>query len=251
MSTFTKNDRFEVDNQTHYNTADLIEILDFMVDKESKGEETRWRRSPPQGALIQFLEFRGDNRYNRSTEFNHEKQEWEFTNKRVYVLPQESKMWHVVKIVPPQRIFENELEALSADMTAIPYEMYRQLVVRLTDMVPVDLTWSGAQSHFPDGFLPGKVRIEAEKQGKRRAAVRRPEQLFELREKERAAGSEVSSMAYRSRWTAGKIHDLGGARKMLGLSDVTPYADRLALLHEQLQALSDEFQALIDATPTA
>jgi hypothetical protein len=251
MSTPAKNGRFLIENQTHYNTADIVALLDFFIDKETPQEEHHWRRRAPHGAVIQIQEFNGDARYNRTTEYSKKTNEWEFAKKRVYVLPEDTKMWHVIKIVPPSRIFENELEALSADMTKMPEDMYHQLFLRLSGMVNASFTWSQQENIYPDGFTPGSIRIETERQGKRKAATRRPAELFELREKEQTIRSDLMGIASRSNWAAARMNSIESARTRLGLSSLTPYAERLAHLHLQLKALSDEFDAIAEATPTA
>ena len=252
MSVSTKDNRFQVENQTHYNTDDLIAILDFFVSNESTGDDiNRWTRVPPRGALIQFVEFNGNDRFHRSAKYNKDSNDWEFVNERIYVLSEDTKMWHVVKIVPPSRIFPNELEALSADMTKVPGEMYLQIVRRIMNMLPTTVRYFEDKQDFPDGFEVGQIRIETERQAKRRAATRRPEQLYNLREKERLAASELSGATSRLTWTAGKIHTLSEDRVKLGLSDVTNYANEIERLYAQLKVLASEFQSLTDNTPTA
>lgn len=257
MSVFTKNNRFEVDNQTHYNTEDLVRLLDFIVDKEMEAKEATdrygaWSRVPPQGALIQFMEFTGKPRHTRQTIYNRDSGQWEYLDRRQYVLPKDEKMWHVIKIIPPSSIYLNELEALSADMTKMPPVMANQLLLRVIDLCPVNITYRhDGDDSYPEGAPDLTIRIEAEKQAKRRAAVRRPEALFELREKERSVHNSIGMNEYQLRYALAKLDTVDQVRAKLNLSPITSFVPRLEAIHLELKALQEELGAIFDNTPTA
>ena len=257
MSVFTKNNRFQVDNQTHYNTEDLVRLLDFIVDKEIEAKASTdrygsWSRVPPQGALLQFMEFTGKPKYTRKTIYNKDVGHWDYTDTRQYVLPRDEKMWHVIKLVPPSSIYLNELEALSADMTKMPPAMANQLMLRVIDLCPVNITYRHVDDEaFPEGAPDLTIRIEAEKQGKRRAAVRRPEALFDLRQKEQSALADVRRYEYRLRFAADNLSVIENERIKLNLSSIDRFVPRLQAMHSELKALQEELSDIFDTTPTA
>lgn len=259
MGVFTKDNRFEVDNQTHYSTEDLIAILDFVAQKEKEDTEANerhglYRKPPPEGALIQFIEYNGADLYDGSHHFDHKKNEWLRCNKRKYLVPTDTKRWHVVRVVSPARIYKDPLEALSADTTKVPKAMAQQIAMRLCEMVTTTILHQSdpvTGEHFPAGLDDVEVRILDKKQAKRRAPNLRPAKLYELRQTERQQFYNFSHAVSGIRNSIFAFDRLSTSRQALQLSRLNDQVDQLRPLIEQLEQIQNSLESTFSATPTA
>lgn len=259
MGVFTKDNRFEVDNQTHYSTEDLIAILDFVAQKEKEDTSANERsglynKPPPQGALIQFIEYNGADLFNTSHYFNKTTQQWDRAHRRKYIVPTDNKRWHVVRVVSPARIYKDPLEALSADTTEVPKAMAQQIAMRLCEMVPTSIlheTDEATEEFFPKGLTDLRVRILEKKQAKRRAPNLRPAKLHELREAQRQALYNFTTAVRGIRYSIDTLDRLSTRREVLMLSRLTAEVDPLRPLYQQLEELASRFETIFSSTPTA
>lgn len=259
MGVLTKDNRFEVDNQTHYSTEDLITILDFIAQKEREDTEAHerhglYRKPPPQGALIQFIEYNGADLFDTSHRFDKDKSEWVRQEKRRYLVPADTKKWHVIRVVAPARIYKDPLHALSADLTKVPKAMAQQIAMRLCDLVPTTILHEHDDETgetYPKGLPDVTVRITNKKQAKRRAPNIRPSKLYELRQTERQQFYNFSNAVSGIRHSVFAFDRLSTSRQALQLSRLNDQVDPLRPLIEQLEQIQNSLEAIFSATPTA
>jgi hypothetical protein len=255
--TATRNNRFIINNMTHYNTDDLLSMMNEVVLRDEQRiaadrAASLWGAEPPTGTVIEFHEFNGNDRWDN-------KRRWtasgvEIDRKRVYVMDKDSREWHVIKIVPPSRLYPDQLEALCADMTKAPAALVEQLAHRMARLVSADFPWTtnpetGGQ--IPTVMLGKTLRVESEKQGKRKAANKRPALLHDLRESQRnnyhRLDSGVSSIGYALRAIAG----LEKKREELGLPSLQENVEQMLALHEEVRNKTEQVRLILEQTPTA
>lgn len=244
--------RFEIQNQTRYNTDDILAMFDALILDDMPTED-RWPRSGadiPDGAVIQIIEFTGREMWKR--EYSSEKRDWE--RRRVYVRPRDPREWHVIRVVPPDRIYTSELEALAADMTFAPAALTYQFQQRVSDFARYYVRQENDKESaecFPAVMHGMKLRIEKERGHKRTPILRRTKELAVLREQNQALTHAAWSAKSSVQSLRRQMASVDEARKKLGLNSMEVQLARLTELESQLHLMKDQLETIVQNTPIA
>lgn len=220
-----------IENQTRYDTDDLLTIVNWL---ESQVVNERVRR--PRGSVIQLVNWRHKN-------FFVTRREWvegNYVEERYpnWVDLKQTHAWNVVKIVPPDRLhLENPLEALSWDGKEAPRKLVELLVERLRRELGIS-----RKLNRPGDIPSFRLRINEEPGSRVRGADRRVERM----------SIGLSSLEESRRWVRRSTSRLHKARGYMNdaiedISRVDPaYAEEARDLRNMIQQRIEDIAYLVD-----
>lgn len=229
-----------IENQTRYNTEDILAIANWC---ESQLKEAPRR---PIGSVLQFVNWRHE------TPFRHVRR-WEDASDQ-YVIKavhnwlelDSGHAWNVVKVVPPDRLFQNPVEALAFQFDEAPELLVKLLTDRLTKELGVyfDVDVGEVAKKF-------RIRINAERGSRVRAAIDLPARVSIGGTRLQSARTHLRRSKWRSQHS---IRFLQAAGSDFAAADKELYVEALRIASEiervghQMDALAAEMQALYDRT---
>jgi len=209
-----------LENQTRYNTADIMAILNFVEattveNGRTQENDIRW------GSVIALTD-------SRKAVYYKQRGYWEGDDRKVVAYPswvQEGtwQAWNIVQVTPPDMLHTNALEALSWDGVLAPEELGNLLEVRFADQHNYGTNVGG------DRKRSWPIRVEAERQSKKRAPDVKPylsSTLGQGLDRDAQAVSEALWALMRTRGmadnkTKAKMHALGAAAEFAELEQLT------------------------------
>lgn len=152
-----------IENQTRYNTEDILAIVNW-IESRVTGEPRR-----PIGSVLQIVSWRHSNPFRSDRGWTPEGT-WETKLIPNWVLMHPRHAWNVVKVVPPDRLYLNPLEALADDNPEAPMELVKQVALRLAREL-------GAYFDLPKDMSGLRLRVSAERGSRVRAVNTRVERV--------------------------------------------------------------------------
>jgi hypothetical protein len=223
---YTDRGTIGIENQTRYNTDDLLEIANWLESHVEAGTNPL----RPVGSVLQFIDWKHTTPFIESTLWvSGERQRIRTPN---WVLPDPPNAWNVVKIVPPDMLYPNAIEALTrAAEEEAPEELVQMVFLRLDR--EISTSWTARSREDRPAF---RIRINKEAGSRKRGADRRMERVsigLSYARKGLYGQSRSRHMMYWAR------HTLEKAGRNLGKVDPS--------LMQEMEALSEEMQKVEQA----
>lgn len=154
-----------IENQTRYDTADLLAIANWIEARLEPDQEPK----RPLGSVIQFVDWKHECPFVSERRWEGEK--YIIDSRPNWVQMNPPHAWNVVKVVPPDRLFSNLIEALAWDGTEAPLQLVHYIIRRLSHEF-------GHWKFSGPGKLPEmRLRINKAPGSRRRGADHRVERM--------------------------------------------------------------------------
>jgi hypothetical protein len=225
---YTKRGSAGLENQTRYNTSDIMDILNYV--EEAAFDSGRMSENEGRfGAVIALTD-------SRKPVFMRERYHWNGHERVVEPYPswvQDGtwQAWNVVQVTPPEMLYTNALQALTWDGVTAPEELGDLLERRFSDGVLYSVQLdSDTKRRWP-------IRVEAERQSKRRAPDQKPylqsvlSQMIQRNERHVAEAS----------WALARTRGMDNVTTQIKMRNLGATAE-----FEKLQQLASELQTHMD-----
>ena len=257
----TKTGRFLIENQTKYNTDDILAILNAIEEDAQARRETQskmwygssteeerqeyisnwWRNRArvPFGAVIQLTDKMNGVSKVTNRDYNHTTREFETVQRQIYV--EAGDFWNIVRICPPDKLYANPLEALSADDTnpTAPQVLVNQLVSVFSE----SLYEAGGIN------LPKPIRIEESRGSARRGANKRPAELGKFYQEVYSTASSVSSSASNLQYAIHSIARREESAKKLNVATLEEVKQAVTAAQKAVEEASNLFRKYVENIP--
>ena len=253
--------RYRIENQTRYNTDDVMAIVNeieaeaFRIkmanidtwsgsSEEQKDEyrKTWWKErthGAPFGGTLQLVDRMSGVSDVANREYSHEERDWVFKKRKIYV--DGGDCWNYIRMCPPDKLYSNPLEALSADDTdpQAPQFMVQQFAEVLCNVA----------YNCPVTKVNKALRIEAERGSPRLGVNKRPAQLEKFYADATGASYNVSH-GQNNLGSAGRMVDrLEKMEKQLNLTGISRIKEAIVQAEAQAKATYDMFSNYVSSIP--
>jgi hypothetical protein len=156
----------------------------------------------------------------------------EHVSVKQYVTLRDSVAWDTIRVVPPDLLFSNPIEAISWDGQAAPVELTRQLAERLAFEMGLPV-WDLASKIGEKPELKVQLPVMAERGSRKRGA----NASVALASRAESRARKAHRQSYRARWETHSVgRNLDAAQRYLSV--VRPdLAERLELRRQELDYL--------------
>ena len=224
---YTNLGRFGIENQTRYST-DAILALANAIEACVHPHMNPFR---PKGAVLCLVDWRHNRppsllrRYKADGVSEH-------VSVKQYVTLRDSVSWDTIRIVPPENLFSDPIEAISWDGQFAPLELTRQLAERLTFEMGLPV-WDLASKIGEKPELKVQLPVMAERGSRKRGA----NAAVGLASRAESRARKAHRQSYRARWETHTVgRNLEASQRYL--SSIRPdLAERLELRRQELDYL--------------
>ena len=258
----TASGRFLVENQTKYNTDDLIRIINWVEARAEKTAEANreWSKETyytkagrmPLGATLQIVDQMAGVISAQESVFDEVA--GRFVSKKMELYASPGEYWNAVRICPPDKLYKNPLEAMvfGGDVKTAPEDLAKHFAATLAAVnynislyEPTGSDRGGVEVRWPDLT----VRIGNERGSPRRGTNKRPKALNTVYEILQTAfnGTYEASRGLRS--TAYSLRKAGEYKDELGLNEIDVLNAALDAAVEEIDKARNEIQTYISNIP--
>jgi hypothetical protein len=172
-------------------------------------------------------------------DYNHTTREFETVTRQIYV--EAGDFWNIVRICPPDKLYSNPLEALSADDTnpTAPQVLVNQLVAVFSE----SLYEAGGIT------MPNTIRIETSRGSARRGGNKRPAELGKFYQEVYSTLSSVSTSASNLQYAIHAINRREEAAKKLNLATLEQVKQAVTAAQQAVADASNLFRQYVDNIP--
>jgi len=224
---YTNRGTFGIENQTRYST-DAILALANAIESCVHPEMSPFR---PKGAVLCIVDWR----HNRPPSFVRRYKAdgvSEHVSVKQYVTLRDSMAWDTIRVVPPDLLFSDPIEAISWDGQFAPLEVTRQLADRIRFEMGLPV-WKMAEQAREKPELLQPLPVAAERGSRKRGA----NASVALASRAESRARKAHRQSYRARWETHSVgRNLDAAQRYLSV--VRPdLAERLELRRQELDYL--------------
>lgn len=253
--------RYRIENQTRYNTDDVMAIVNeieaeaFRIkitnidtwsgsSEEEKNEykKTWWKdrsHGAPFGGTLQLVDRMSGVSEVSNREYSPNERDWVIKKRKIYV--DGGDCWNYIRMCPPDKLYSNPIEALSADDTD---PQAPQFMVQQFAEVLCCVTYN-----CPLTNVNKVLRIEAERGSPRLGVNKRPAQLEKFLADSTGASYNVMH-GQNGLGSARRMADrLEKIEKQLNLTGINRVKEAIAQAEAQAKAAYDMFNNYVSSIP--
>jgi hypothetical protein len=258
----TASGRFLVENQTKYNTDDLMRIINWVEARAEKTAEANreWSKETyytkegrmPLGATLQIVDQMAG--VISSKESGFDQTVGRFVSKNIELYASPGEYWNAVRICPPDKLYKNPLEAMvfGGDVKTAPEDLAKHFATTLAAVQynislyqPTGSDRGGVEVRWPDLT----VRIGDERGSPRRGTNKRPKELNNVFEMLTAAKNGTYEANNGLRRTVYSLRKAGEHKEELRLSNMDALNAALDAAREAIDKAQEEIQTYISNIP--
>jgi hypothetical protein len=258
----TARGRFLVENQTRYNTDDLMRIINWVEARAAKTSEanSEWCKETyytkagrmPLGATLQIVDQMAGVISSQESVFDETV--GHFVQRKIELYASPGEYWNAVRICPPDKLYKNPLEAMvfGGDVKTAPEDLAKHFATTLAAVQynislyePTVSGRGGVEVRWPDLT----VRIGDERGSPRRGTNKRPKELSHVFEMLTSARDGTYEASNGLRRTVYSLRRADGHKVELGLDDMGALNAVLDAAREAIDKAQQEIQTYISNIP--
>jgi hypothetical protein len=202
---------YRIENQTRYDSHDLLALVNWIEAQFASGTNRR-----PYGTVLQFVDWRTSATQRNLSKLVNGK--WVTATVPNWVKEYAHHDWNVIRVVPPDRLFTNCLEALGWDGKEAPATLVEMIAQRVADeIIPVNQNRQMTLEKMPTFTL----RVNEKRGSRRRGADMTAARASVMENKLNKARSKVGNGLWYMKTSATRMRQVAD-----GLHRVDPKAEQ-------------------------